>query len=1231
MALPDFSVRRPVTTVMIFLGVLLLGFISWNRLPQELYPPIVYPQLTIVTFYKDAAPEEMEILVTKPVEEAVGTVSGVRRISSTSKEEISMVIAEFTWGTNMDFAALGVREKIDLIKESLPRGSEDPIVMKFNPFELPVAILNITSEGMSASDLEYTARKIIKNELEKADGVASCNISGGVTREVLVEVNQDKMMSKGIAITDIVEALNKANMNYPAGTIEEQFYEYLIRTMGEFKLVPEIRDIIIGTDDRTKKSRFQEYGQEDVKEKEVNAVQNKRLIELKDIAAIRDTFKEKTSISRYNQKESISLSIQKQAGTNTVQVANNIKEVLLQLKEQLHESVKINIVYDQSRFIKNSINGVRDAAMQGGFLAFLVLYFFLRNFRSSLIVTLNIPISIMVVFGFMYFSGITLNMISLGGLALGVGMLVDNGIVVIENIYRHRQEGKSPKEASIYGANEVYGAITGSTLTTIAVFLPMIFVIGIAGQLFKELAFTVTISLVASLAVALTLIPLLASRERHIPDVEEKKKSLGALAIVLNVLHALNDKALLIFLNHKTIALTAVFLIFLGACLLIPVLDKELLPRVDQGQFIIKIDMPPGTKLKTTDLISKKIENQLFDFNEVQDVTVNIGSAKEKKGEQLIETMGSNQGQIIINLKPKVRIGKTGPGYRMFSTAEILQKLKSLLEKQNLEGADINYVLQESFFKGAFQAGKPIVIDIKGQDLVKLKEIADNLETGLKGIDGIYGIENDLIPPSPEIKAKINKEKAANYNLTVSDIALTAQTAVKGYTATKFKEEGREIDITVRLREKDRNKMEKIRRLILHSPLGIDVPLAEVASLVKGLGPTEIRRQDQQRTVLVSASIFKKGFNEVSYLIDSMLKRLKLPPSYSAELTGERQQMQESFNSLRFALLLSVVLVYMIMAAQFESLWQPFIIMFTVPLAIIGVIAILFVTKTPVNTMVLLGIIILGGIVVNNGIVLIDYVNILRKEGLTAYDALVKASHVRLRPILMTALTTIFGLIPLALGLGEGAELQQPMAVTVIGGLSVSTFLSLIVIPAIYLSFEEVKRLLMKVFSFIFYKKPTKPMTLQLVPISSSKQEIIKKPEPKKEPKEEPKEKPEEKSEPKIEPKPEIKPEIKPAPKAKPEPEAKPEIRPELKAEPRKPEAGQGSIPQGLWDSLIARHQELIVYLRKNHKITRKEYSDIFKISVPTAARDLKFLTEKNILQFKGPAGPGRYYMLKQT
>ncbi|MFC1807853.1 efflux RND transporter permease subunit, partial [Candidatus Omnitrophota bacterium] len=1107
-------------------------------------------------------------------------------------------------------------------------------------------------------------KKVVKNEVEKADGVAAANITGGLIPEILVEINQDRLMSKNIALNEVVEAISKANLNYPAGTIEESFYEYLIRTIGEFGLVKEMDGVVVGIDDRQKKSEFSDFNSEDKKAKEEEAMADKRLIILKEIAKVSDTFKDKTSVSRFNRRENVSLSIQKQADANTLRVATNVRDVLERIKGMIPKDVRIDTVYDQSEFIKTAINGVRDASVQGGILAFLVLLFFLKNVKSAAIVALNIPISIMAVFSLMHMSGITINMISLGGLALGVGMLVDNGIVVIENIYRHRQEEKRPiKEASVYGATEVSGAILGSTLTTIAVFLPMVFVIGIAGQLFKELAFTVTFSLLGSLAVALTLIPILSSRVQSIPEVSTDEDS-GNMSGFLGFFQSIVQKVLLFFINHKVMCLALVTALFLGTCLLIPLLDTEFLPKIDQGQFMIKLELPPGTRLEVTDSVAEKIETYLFAMPEVSNVTTNIGSTKEKKGTALLETKGPHQGQIIVNLNPVGRWGSGGAGFRILPTSVVLNKLKNLIRPEDLSNAHVEYVLQDSVFQSAFQTSAPIVIEIKGQDLSKLREITSDVESRLKSIPGLYSIRDTFIDPAPEVKISVFKDKAATYNLSVSDIAVSAQTAVKGFLASKFKREGEEIDIRVRLREEDRNNMAKVRRLELHSKLGINVPLAEVAYFTIGKGPSEIKRLDQERIVVVTANIFKQSFNVMANAVTAMLGKIEIPLGYSAQLTGEREQIEESFRSLRMALILSIILVFMIMASQFESLWQPFVILFTIPLSVIGVIAILLLTNTPLSVMVILGVIILGGIVVNNGIVLIDYTNILRRGGMSSQEAVVVASRRRLRPIVMTALTTILGLVPLALALNEGAELQQPMAIAVIGGLAVSTFLSLIVIPTIYLGLEN---MLTYIQANVFRFKKREPS-------ESVEDEVLLEETVLEEPEEAEPEKTDAENDATGKIEYVVEPPVKPAEvKSEPQPEqqkplsdqplkdnlrkevegwrltTEPDITDEEDKEdiidtaediaeesPRKEEKIQKpdkkkKITPDILKTLSLRHLKLVRYLRSKKRITRTRYANKFKISVPTAARDLKQLVEMDILVAKGPSAVGRYYELNEA
>ena len=1271
---------------MFFLGALILGFISFTRLPRELFPSITYPQLTTVTTYENAAPEEVETLITKIIEETVGTVSNLKRISSISKEGISIVTAEFGWGTNMDFASLGVREKIDLIKERLPIGSSDPIVMKFNPFELPVITLSVTGDK-SPTELLRLSKKFIKDELEKVEGVASCNLAGGLEREILVSIDEGRLRASNISITKVVEALRSSNVNYPAGTIEEHFYEYLIRTMGEFEMFSDIEETVVERDVEDSGLRMLSPKQaQDTKERE-------RLIYLKDIAELKDIFKDRTSISRYNGRENISVAVQKQASVNILLVAQKVRARLKEVEIDLPEGMDIDIIYDQSLLIKKSISGVVQAGIIGGVLAFLVLFVFIRRIRASLIVAFSMPMSIMIAFCLMYFNGISLNMLSLGGLALGIGMLVDNAIVVIENIYAHLQKGTdiNIKDASKVGASEMSGAIFSSTLTTVAVFLPMIFVVGVAGQLFKELAFTVTFSLIASLVVALSLIPRLTAvggfrAQEAISNVAFRKAknefTFGLKSIYSKLIPAI--------LKFRVVFLILIFIIFSISMWLFVLLDKEFMPKIDQREFIMKINMPPGTKLEATDSVVAKIEEVLFETGDIEGVAVNIGSSTRKDYSQGVETLGSNQSQIIVTLKK---------GKGQLPTSEVIEKLKRKLDRLNLEGGQVEYILQESIFNTALQGSAPIVIEIKGKNLEEIENLSKYVKAKLSRVKGIYGIRTSLIRPSPETKVNVLKDKASLYNLSTGMIAQAAHTAIKGVVATKFKEEGDEIDVRVRLREESRSRLSQIRNVLVHSPLGIEVPLSDVAYISQGVGPSEIKRLDQQRAILLTANIADRALDKVIMDIEAMIedveqekivvshKREDTERNLSIELSGESQQMRESFKSLRFALLLSMLLVYMIMASQFESLWQPFIIMFTLPLSAIGALFALFITSTPVSVVVILGFIILGGIVVNNGIILIDSINRLRAKGVELVEAIIESGKTRLRPIFMTTMTTVLGLLPLAAGITEGAEIQSPMAITVMGGLLISTMLTLFVIPCVYVivaGFFGPK----PVFKIMPIKKAeaprpaakivAEPVVKRSQGVKLPKEEvrefkikvkpfsIKKKEEPKEKPKEEleipkelkksreletPKEaeeyKPQtsarepEKEELLKEPeKPLVKePEIPKTSKEMGKP-VEPEPVPEPEHEPASPEEPKIELPPPpLLEPAPAapeelpllkkRQEELLELLKEVKKITRKEYARRFNISVPTAARDLKELVDRGILEAHGPLGPGRWYALK--
>jgi len=1052
---PKFAVRRPVFVAMIFLAVVLLGVISYLRLPRELFPPITFPQLTVVTNYENAAPEEIEALITKPIEDACSSVNNVKRISSTSREGVSLVMLEFGWGTSMDFAALNVREKIDLVKEKLPRECDDPIVMKFNPFELPAMTLSVSAD-MPLYEIREISKKIIKNQIEKTEGVAAVQITGGLEREILIDLDLGRLNAAQLSSLSVLEAIKNSNVNYPAGTIHGHFYDYLIRTMGEFTTLEDIANSPVGLD------KSQEYEAQEQQALALNQLPlteptdeqkrptDNRVVLLSDIGEVKDTFKEKTSISRYNGRENISITIQKQAGSNTLEVVENVKKALEKLKADLPKgrNIKIITVYDQSIFVKQSINKVFEDAAVGGFLAFLVILIFLRNLRSSTIVITSIPISILATFSLMYFSGITLNMMSLGGLALGIGRLVDDAIVCIENIYRHCQLGLKPKEAAVVGASEVSTAVIASTLTTIVVFLPMVFVKGVAGQLFSHLALTVTFSLIASTFGAMLLIPMLVSQGG-----ENQLDEIKALQPVEKFLHKIESFFMLTlqwFLKNRTTSMGLVLFLFIASMLLIIPIKKEFMPKVDQGQFVIKINLPTGALIDVTDRVARQVEDILLSIPEIYNVTLNIGSSKDKDIGQAAEAMGPHQATLMVNLKKE----------RERSTSDVVQEVKARVEKLDTGPARFEYLVQDSALQvSALTGGAPVAVIIKGKDLNLMEKITKDVEDLMLNVEGIYGIKNTIVEEAPETKVYIQRDKAALYNLSVDDISRTAKIAIKGSAETKFKEPGKdEVDIRIRLRPEDRENVADLRNLFIHSPLEVQVPLNEVAYIGVGVGPSEIKRQDRQRYIMVTANIYKRSLNEVINEIQAKLDKYPVPDEYYVYLGGESEQMAESFKSLVFALTLAVLLVYMIMASQFESLIQPFIIMFTVPLSLIGVMIILFLSGTPISIVVIIGMIMLIGIVVSNGIILIDYTNLLREQGVQAEDAIVRASRIRMRPILMTAFSTIIALFPLALAIGEGAELMSPLAVTVIGGLASSTFLTIVVIPVIYLIVNEAQQ-----------------------------------------------------------------------------------------------------------------------------------------------------------------------------
>ncbi|MBU9888423.1 MAG: efflux RND transporter permease subunit [Candidatus Omnitrophica bacterium] len=1058
MSLPEFSIKKKVTVYMLTAGLILLGVLSWNRLPQELFPPITFPQVTIVTDYSNAAPEEIETLITRVIEESIGSVSGLKRIESVSREGRSTIIASFNWGQDIDFAALAIREKVDLIKERLPKEAEDPVVLKFDPLSRPILLLSVTAPDVPPVRMKLLTEKMLKDRLEKIEGVASVSISGGVNREILVEIDQPRLQANHLSLLEVVDSLDEANVSYPAGSIKKGLYEYLIRTVGDFRTPAEIGYAVVGVDTVEKTRREdtsfveRDYSQgpretiEQLRDEVNKQTLEKRLVLVRDIGKVIDGLADRTSVSRYNGTENISVAIQKQSNANTIQTVDRLRKELKFLEEDLAtRGLKVKIIYDHSVFIRNTIQNLSHEAMQGGFLALVTLFLYLRAIALSTLVIVSLPLTFLGVFFLMATANVTVNIMSLGGLAIAIGMITDTSIVVLENIFRKRQQGATPEQGAIEGASEVLWPVISSNLTTIAVFFPLIvFVPGVAGQIFKDLAWSIIFSQIISTFLPLSLIAMLST---YVVVKQQDYKPLSLTGSLDKKILEMPSESV----QNRFMAgiLVLVFTVLASTFFLVPTLDREVLPKVDQGQFYVKIDMPLGTRLEVTDAISKRVEEVIRSEKTVQDISVSVGSEKTGRGEIKVETLRPSQALILVTLDKQ----------RKVSSPKVVASLSKKIEGMHLEkeAARIEFVLQESEFAVGGKGVKPILIELKGYDFGTMEELAQRLKSRLSRIPGVINAQDDIGEKSPETKLEINKRRGALYGISAMDVSLTAKAAIEGVIATLFREAGREIDVRVRLREKDRANIGNLGNLLLYSQtLDIHVPLKEIASVQKGEGPSEIRRMDQERTVTLSAEIDKsRQDKDVLADVQRFLAGLKVPDDiphdFQVKLSGKAKEIKENFGGVVFAFALAVMLVYMIMAAQFESFLQPFIIMVTVPLSFGGAIVALKITGNSLNVISLLGLVLLGGVVVSNGIVLMEYINQLRSEGVEMVTAVWEATRTRTRPVLMSSTTTIMGMFPVALGLGEGAGLLSPLAVTAMGGLFSSTVLTLIVLPCFYI------------------------------------------------------------------------------------------------------------------------------------------------------------------------------------
>ncbi|NLD47813.1 MAG: efflux RND transporter permease subunit [Clostridiaceae bacterium] len=1024
MNISEISIKRPVTIIMLVLIIIVLGVVSFFRIPIDLMPTMNLPMAIVITSYQGVGPQEVENFVTKNVESALATVNNMKSIQSQTSEGSSIVIVEFNDGTDMDFATLQMREKLDLIRDYLPDGVESPMVIKMDPNMLPAAQISVSSTRLDDIELKRIVDDTVKARMERLDGVASVSVTGGIEREIKVELDPVKMQGYGVNFSQVISILQMENSNLPGGNVEYGNRNLIIKSKGEFTSVDSIKNVPI-------------------------TLPQGNIVYLQDIARIIDGYKEQTTYTRANNEKSIGLSIQKQTTANTVKVVNLINKEIEKLKMEFTD-IEINTSFDQGEYIEESISSVVSNIIIGAILSILILFVFLRNIRSTMIIGISIPISIIATFVLMFLTNTTVNIISMGGLALGVGSMVDNSIVVVENIFSHRLENKGRIQAAIEGTKEVAGAILASTLTNVVVFVPIIFTEGIAAQIFKQMALTVTISQLVSLGVALTLVPMLSSKMLKISREDKTKKNLIDNIFYVwerffNSLDEFYRKVLAIVLKRRLITVVIVTIVFALSMALIPFVGVEFIAPSDQGQFTVDIELAQGAQLEDTDEVTKKVEEIISEYQEVTQIFVTVGGG----GSMLaVESGSSNGASISTTLVPK--------NERKKSTTQIVEEIREKVS--GIPGADIKVNETSMMSMGGAFGGAPVSIEISGYDFDQLKTLADEVVLKVKEVEGTRQVESSISDGKPEAQIYVDRQKASQYGLSTMQVASAIRMSLQGQVATRYRIEGDEIDVRVSLPEGSTKTYEQLKSVAIQSPTGANLLLGDLAEIALQEGPTSITRKNQTRYVTVSAELFNRDTGSANTEISEKLSTLNLPDGYSISYGGESQQIADSFRSLAMALMLSVLLIYMVMAAQFESLLQPFVIMFTIPLAFAEAVLGLAVTGRSLNVASFIGIIMLAGLVVNNAIVLLDYVNQLRGRGMERNEAIIKAGPSRLRPILMTMLTTVLGMIPLALGIGEGAEIQAPLATVVLFGLLLSTVLTLLVIPVIYTLFDDLQK-----------------------------------------------------------------------------------------------------------------------------------------------------------------------------
>jgi HAE1 family hydrophobic/amphiphilic exporter-1 len=1031
MNLPEFGVKRPTTNLMIFFGIIVVSLYSLSRLGIDMMPEIEPPSISVISAYPGASPEDVEIRVTEPLENQLASTPGVEKITSRSLEGVSAISLKFIWGINLDEASNDIRDRIDRAKRFLPDipdEMDNPFLFKFNTAMMPIIFLGITADQTYPVLYDLLDRRV-GDPLRQIPGVGTVQMGGGLERQINIWLDRQRLESFGLSILEVQKVIGQENITQPVGNIKSGLTDYLVRLPGEFGTPEEVNSIILG----------QREG---------------RLIYLRDVAQVEDGFKEITHVARINKKPGMMMTVQKQTGVNTVQVAEKVKKKLAELEKTLPADVKVSVVYDTSEDILNALNSLTETVWIALLLVVFVTWFFLRKIRPSLIIALTIPFSMLIAFIYLFLTNRTINVIGLTSMTIAIGMVVDDAIVVVDNITRRLELGERPSEAAIFGTREMFLAVAASTLTTVVVFLPMLFVTGLVGIMFKELAAIICISLMASLFTATTFSPMLCSKWLK-KEGQDMARTAGQKRFYIQQLSEKwftsmetgYARVLAWSLGHRWLVIIGFSLAFLLTLTLLPFVGNEFIPEQDSGQMSLKAELPVGTRIEETEKIAAKIEKMIDD--DIPEKRISMIRFGQSGGAGAI--FGGRSGSHVISGNVRV-VRKEKRKRSAFEIAQDLRnkmkRLAGILRTDVTAGDPLGRIITGS-------GGKSIQIEIIGHDFDETDAVASKIKAIMDNVPGTVDVSISRDRRKPEIKIMADREKASALGLNMKTIAETMKTAVEGATATKYRESGRTYDIYVRLEESSRANPEDIENLTIVSPYsGKQIRLANFAVARESTGPMEIERQNRERVVRVECNVHGRSSGEVAADLKKQVNLISLPSNVSVNFAGDIEEQTKAFRDLALLLLLGIALVYMVMASQFESLLDPFVIMFAIPFALMGVILGFVVTSTTLSVVTFLGIIMLMGIVVKNAIVLISYINILRARGLSMQEAITKGGRHRLRPVVMTTLTTLFGMFPLALSHGQGSETWQPLGITMISGLTLSTFITMIFVPVLYAMVE---------------------------------------------------------------------------------------------------------------------------------------------------------------------------------